>query len=80
MYSTGTMKVEILFLCSISQILVKTVISGGQFEREFVNNLHLTEEESGGILRLRSQGNLSDIVDLDQTECIKVRKSFAFIL
>lgn len=39
----------------------------------FDNDLHLEEEETGGQLRLQSRGRLSDIVDLDQETCVKVR-------
>lgn len=66
---------KILLLCIFIQILIKAVLSHDQLEREFDNDLHLTEEETGGKLHLRSQGNLSNIVDLDRTEGIKVRKN-----
>ena len=57
-------------------ILLTQTLNGDEIsEKAFENDLHLTEEETGGSLHLRSQGKLSDIVDLDRTECVKVRKS-----
>lgn len=43
-------------------------------ESEFNNDRRLIEEETGGILRLKSRGKLTKIVDLDSTEVVKVNK------
>ena len=59
--------------------LLITLATGEEVsEKEFDNDVELREEETGGKLRLQSWGNLSDIVDLDRTECVKVGKQFKF--
>ena len=47
-------------------------------ESEFNNDRRLIEEETGGILLLKSRGKLTKIVDLDSTEVVKVTKSLTY--
>ena len=59
--------------------LLITLATGEEVsEKEFDNDVELREEETGGKLRLQSWGNLSDIVDLDRTKCVKVGQQFKF--
>ena len=63
-------------LCIISVfiiVLAEKLKGDNNAEKEFDNDLQLKEEETGGTLRLRSRGNLSDIVDLDRTDGVKVK-------
>ena len=64
------MKLKLAFI--LGRIII-FALGADDFEKEFDNDLHLVEEETGGTLQLRSQGKLSNIVDLDNTDCIKVR-------
>ena len=65
-----------IFRISFCIILLFNIATGeDESEKEFDNDVELHEEETGGKLRLRSRGNLSDIVDLDRTESVKVRQT-----
>ena len=39
----------------------------------FDNDLELTEPETGGVLRLKSKGKISKIIELDSIDSVKVR-------
>ena len=54
--------------------LAATVVST-EIERDFSSDRNLIEEETGGRLRLHSRGKLSEIIDLDKTECVHVRRT-----
>lgn len=47
------------------------VVNGEKDDFVFDNDIHYTEQETGGNLRLRSKGKLSPIIDLDQTPAVK---------
>ena len=59
------------FVLLLVSCVVAAAAVDGQ-EKEFHNDIQLTEEETGGMLRLSSKGKLSEIVDLDSTDCVKV--------
>lgn len=58
------------YFCLFSVVIV-TVIGKDETETLFNNNFNLLEQDTGGTLRLRSRGKLSEIVNLEKTECIK---------